>query len=76
MRVVIDRIEENIAVCSLENGSVINAPAELFDDLKEGRVYDITPNTAEENTRKEKCAKQIERSVQSERLTDYEIRCS
>ena len=53
MRVVIDRIEENIAMCSLENGSVINAPAELFDDLKEGRVYDITPNTAEENTRKE-----------------------
>lgn len=53
MRVVIDRIEENIAVCSLENGSVINAPAELFDDLKEGRVYHITPNTAEENTRKE-----------------------
>lgn len=53
MRVVIDRIEENTAVCSLENGSVINAPAELFDDLKEGRVYDITPNTAEENTRKE-----------------------
>lgn len=53
MRVVIDRIEENIAVCNLENGSVIDAPAELFDDLKEGRVYDITPNTAEENTRKE-----------------------
>lgn len=53
MRVVIDRIEENIAVCSLENGSVINASAELFDDLKEGRVYDITPNTVEENTRKE-----------------------
>ncbi len=53
MRVVIDRIEENTAVCSLENGSVINAPAKLFDDLKEGRVYDITPNTAEENTRKE-----------------------
>lgn len=53
MRVVIDRIEENIAVCNLENGSVIDAPAELFDDLKEGRVYDITPDTAEENTRKE-----------------------
>lgn len=53
MRVVIDRIEENIAVCSLENGSVINVPAELFDDLKEGRVYDITPNMVEENTRKE-----------------------
>lgn len=53
MRVVIDRIEENIAVCSLENGSVINAPADLFDDLKEGRVYDITRNTAEENIRKE-----------------------
>ncbi len=53
MRVVIDRIEENIAVCSLENGSVINAPAEIFEDIKEGRVYDITLNTAEENTRKE-----------------------
>lgn len=53
MRVVIDRIEENTAVCSLENGSIINAPAELFDDLKEGRAYDIIPNTDEENLRKE-----------------------
>lgn len=53
MRVVIDRIEENTAVCSLQNGSIINAPAELFDDLKEGRVYDIIPNSAEENIRKE-----------------------
>lgn len=53
MRVVIDRIEENIAVCSLENGSSVNAPAVLFEDIKEGRVYDITVNTAEENKRKE-----------------------
>lgn len=53
MRVVIDRIEENTAVCNLENGSVINAPIALFEDVKEGRVYDITLNTAEENKRKE-----------------------
>jgi len=53
MRVIIDRIEENIAVCGLESGGIIHAPAALFEDIKEGRVYDIILNTAEENKRKE-----------------------
>ncbi len=60
MRVIIDRIENDIAVCSLENGSSVNAPAVLFDGVKEGRVYDIMLNEAEENMRKENAKKRLD----------------
>ncbi|MBO5870462.1 MAG: DUF3006 domain-containing protein [Clostridia bacterium] len=56
MRVIIDRIEENIAVCELEDGKMINIPRELFEDACEGDVFDvvITKNdeVKEEQTRK------------------------
>lgn len=56
MRVIIDRIEENIAVCELEDGKMINIPRELFEDAHEGDVFDvvITKNdeVKEERTRK------------------------
>lgn len=59
MKVIIDRIENETAVCSLENGSIINAPAVLFENIKEGRVYDITVNTEEEKMRKEKAQSRL-----------------
>lgn len=59
MRVIIDRIENATAVCSLENGEIIEAPAKLFNDIKEGRVYDIILNAAEENIRKEKAQSRL-----------------
>lgn len=59
MRVIIDRIEKDIAVCNLENGIIVNAPASLFDNIKEGRVYDIIMNEAEENKRHENAKQRL-----------------
>lgn len=50
MKVVIDRIEDGIATVELENGKMINAPAELFDGCKEGDIVYISPD--KEETRK------------------------
>ncbi len=47
MRVVIDRIEDGIASVELENGKMLNVPAELFDGCKEGDIVYITPNKEE-----------------------------
>ena len=48
MRVIIDRIEERFAVCELEDGKLINIPRELFEDVKEGDVFDIVITKNEE----------------------------
>lgn len=53
MKVVIDRIEDGIATVELENGKMINVPAELFDGCKEGDIVYITQN-AEETEKKKK----------------------
>ena len=42
MKVVIDRIEDGIATVELENGKIINVPAELFDGCREGDIVNIT----------------------------------
>ena len=47
MRVVIDRIEDSVASVELENGRLINVPAELFEGFKEGDVLYITLNKEE-----------------------------
>ena len=47
MRVVIDRIEDGIASVELPDGRMINAPAELFADCREGDIVYITPNKEE-----------------------------
>ncbi len=47
MKVVIDRIEDTVATVELENGKMVNVPAELFDGCKEGDVVYITPNKEE-----------------------------
>ncbi len=41
MRIIIDRIEENIAVCELENGEAVNIPLCVFGTAKEGDVFNI-----------------------------------
>lgn len=51
MRVIINRIENNIAVCEI-GGKTIDAPAELFENLHEGAVYDIIENNAAEEIKK------------------------
>ncbi len=53
MRVIIDRIEDGIASVELENGKMINVPAELFDGCKEGDIVYITPDKEETQKKKQ-----------------------
>lgn len=53
MKVVIDRIEDGIATVELENGKMINVPAELFADCMEGDIVYITPNVQETEKKKQ-----------------------
>lgn len=41
MRIIIDRIEEGIAVCELESGEAVNIPLCVFGEAKEGDVFNI-----------------------------------
>lgn len=59
MRVIIDRIEEGIAVCELPNGKRIDVPQELFDGAREGNVYDITLNDTVKSERENKAAERL-----------------
>ena len=59
MRVIINRIENNIAVCEI-GGKTIDAPAELFENLYEGAVYDIIENNAAEEIKKEQSAQKLQ----------------
>lgn len=36
MKIIVDRIEENIAVVELENGKMLNVPLEIIADANEG----------------------------------------
>ena len=53
------RIENNIAVCEI-GGKTIDAPAELFENLHEGAVYDIIENNAAEEIKKEQSAQKLQ----------------
>lgn len=53
MKVVIDRIEDGIATVELENGKMINVPAELFADCREGDIVYITPDKEETEKKKQ-----------------------
>ena len=56
MRVVIDRIEDGVASVELENGKMINVPAELFDSFKEGDVVQLLLDEKETQTKKKELA--------------------
>ncbi len=58
MRVIVNRIENDIAVCEI-GGKVINVPSELFDNLHEGAVYDIIENANAEKEKKEQSAQKL-----------------
>lgn len=47
MKIVIDRIEDGIATIELENGKLINVPAVLFEDCREGDIVNIVPDKKE-----------------------------
>ncbi len=54
MRIVIDRIEESLAVCELENGETVNIPLCVFENAKEGDVFNIVRDDAEKEERMNK----------------------
>ncbi|MBO5453262.1 MAG: DUF3006 domain-containing protein [Clostridia bacterium] len=54
MKLIIDRIEENVAVCEKEDGKMIELPAEILPEgAGEGAVIEIVYNEEETLKRKE-----------------------
>ena len=41
MKLILDKIEENIATVELENGEMLNLPYILLDGAKEGDIIEI-----------------------------------
>ena len=44
MRIIINRMEREIAVCELENGELLQVPSRIFPNVSEGDVIDIKVN--------------------------------
>ncbi len=59
MRIIINRIENDIAVCELENGKTINVPKCIFENAQEGKVYDITADDKQEEILRQKNASKL-----------------
>lgn len=59
MKIIIDRFEEDFAVCELENGKFLNLPKELFPDAEEGNVINISVDATETEKRKENANKRL-----------------
>lgn len=59
MKFIIDRFEEDFAVCELENGKILNLPKELFPAAEEGDVINISVDAAETEKRKENADKRL-----------------
>ena len=65
-QLVVDRIEENIAVCEYEEGKSVKLPTELLpEDAKEGSVLRIRVDKTETRKRK-KQAEKLKRKLFSE----------
>lgn len=54
MKVIINRIENDIAVLELENGKTVNAPLCIFGSAVEGDVFRIIADKEETASRKAK----------------------
>lgn len=58
MKWIIDRIENNIAVCELENGEMLDVKiSALPKEIKEGDVINLSVDETETNKRKERIDK-------------------
>jgi hypothetical protein len=60
MKVIIDRIEENIAVVELPDGSMTNLPITLFDNAKEGDVVNISVEESDIKDRRNELKKKLD----------------
>lgn len=61
MRVIIDRIEGDFAIVELEDGSIIEVNKELFGDVEEGDIYNITKDIVAKEERIEEISSLFER---------------
>lgn len=61
MKIVIDRIEGELAVCELPNGTMANLPLSLFENAEEGDVYEIKKDTCEREARTSRARALFER---------------
>lgn len=61
MKIVIDRIEERKAVCELENGEILNLPLCIFENAKEGDVFNIVRDDVEKEERLSKARSLFEK---------------
>lgn len=59
MRIIINRIENDIAVCELENGKTINVPTCIFENAHESGVYNITADDKQEKFLRQKNAAKL-----------------
>lgn len=59
MRVIIDRIENETAVCELENGKIISIPSEFFENPAEGSVYNVIKDEQAEQSRKDNARERL-----------------
>ncbi len=46
MKIIIDRIEGDIAVCEIDGKGFVNLPASLFENAKERDIYTLTKDDA------------------------------
>ena len=46
MKIIIDRIEGDIAVCEIDGKRFVNLPASLFENAKEGDIYNLTKDSS------------------------------
>lgn len=53
MKVIVDKIEENIATVELENGEMLNLPRKILDGAEEGDIVEIIVRKNETYERKE-----------------------
>ena len=54
MKIIVDKIEQEIATVELENGEIINIPSKLIEEAEEGDVVEITVCKKETEERQEK----------------------
>lgn len=61
MKVIIDRIEGDYAVVELDNGTIIEVPISIFEDINEGDVYTIEKDQESTDERVEEIGSLFER---------------
>lgn len=59
MKIIINRIENNVAVCELENGKTADVPVCIFENAHEGSVYDIKADEEQEARLRQKNAAKL-----------------